>query len=375
MTRDCNLQMFKRANNKTAKANLLVFLVAGFFTGSVCAHKASDAYMSIETSIKSNRLSTLKIAVSLRDIDLGVESLDADNDRSITWAEVQAAAPATTQWLGNHIKIQCEGEPLNSTWQISTLESRSDSAYLNFTNNIQCPTGARLALTYRLLKDLDANHRLFVTGNVDEQQLAVVLSGGTGDSVELRAPSNPLTILNQFIPSGLYHIATGWDHLAFLLALLLPISVVNNKAKIFRTVTGFTIGHSITLALATFGFIPQFFWIEPMIALSIGLTAILNFRTEPLRSSAESLALGFGLVHGLGFSSIMREAALAPSLMPWALGGFNIGVEIGQLTAVFMWGLLSYALSHWKHYGRAVVQGGSSALLLLSIYWFVQRVT
>jgi HupE / UreJ protein len=363
--------MFKQAKTATQLFSLLVALVA---TNSVFAHKASDAYLNVQTSNQANRPSELKIAVSLRDIDLGVESLDADNDRNITWGEVQSAEPATINWLGTNIQIQCAGEKVTSPWQVSTLESRSDGTYVNFTNNIQCPQGAKLSLTYRLLKDLDANHRLFVTGKVDDQQLAAVLGGGSGDSLELRAPSDSFATFTQFIPSGLYHIATGWDHLAFLLALLLPISVLTNKAKIVRGVTSFTIGHSITLAMATFGFIPQFTWIEPLIALSIGVAALLNFKKQQLSFSTESLALIFGLVHGMGFSSIMREANLAPNLMPWALGGFNIGVELGQLVAVVLWGLLSWTLNTWRHYTLVVVRGGSSVLVLLSMYWFVQRV-
>jgi HupE / UreJ protein len=361
--------------NRTKCVIKLVWLLAAVAaTNPVLAHKASDAYLSVETSNQANRPSELKISVSLRDIDLGVESLDANNDRDITWGEVQSAAPATINWLGTSISIHCAGENVTSLWQISTLESRSDGTYVNFSNNVQCPMGAKLSLTYRLLKDLDANHRLFVTGQVDHQQLAAVLGGGSGDSLELRAPSNSFATFTQFVPSGLYHIATGWDHLAFLLALLLPISVLTDKAKIVRCVTGFTIGHSITLAMATFGFIPQFTWIEPVIALSIGITALLNFKKLQLSFSTESLALIFGLVHGMGFSSIMREANLAPNLMPWALGGFNIGVELGQLAAVVVWGLLSWTLNTWRHYRLVVVRGGSSVLLLLSIYWFVQRV-
>jgi HupE / UreJ protein len=366
--------MFKHSFKRAFAAKLLCVSILMCGSNFVLAHKASDAYLSAQTSTQASGASALDISVSLRDIDLGVQSLDADNNREITWAEVQTATPAITEWLGNFIQIQCANEPIITAWQSNALEARSDGTYVNFKNSVQCSQGAKLSLTYRLLKDLDANHRLFVTGQVDEQQLAAVLGGGSGDSLELRAPSDPFTTLTQFIPNGLYHIATGWDHLAFLLALLLPINVLTSKAKIFRTVTGFTIGHSVTLAMATFGFIPQFSWIEPMIALSIGITALLNFKTIPLRLSAESLALGFGLVHGMGFASIMREASLAANLMPWALGGFNLGVELGQLAAVVLWGLLSWGLSRWQHYRVAIVKGGSSVLLLMSVYWFIQRV-
>jgi HupE / UreJ protein len=360
---------------RTCFVKVLMIVAACLATSASLAHKASDAYLSIETRNQTSAASSLALSLSLRDIDLGVLSLDADSDRKITWAEVQAATPAIVAWIANHLQITCDGKQDAAPWSpTGEFSARSDGVYLDLLNTVDCPQGAKLTIKYQLLKDLDANHRLLISGKLDDQPLASVLGGGAGDTLELRAPSRPLTVFTQFVPSGLYHIATGWDHLAFLLALLLPMNVFTNKAMILRTVTSFTIGHSVTLALATLGYIPQLSWIEPVIALSIGVTALLNLYPIRLPLSSEVLAVGFGLVHGLGFSSIMREANLASSLIPWALGGFNVGVELGQLAFVALFAMFSWVLSQWKYYKLAVVHCGSVFLILLSFYWFGQRV-
>ncbi len=114
-------------------------------------------------------------------------------------------------------------------------------------------------------------------------------------------------------------------------------------------------------------------WVEPAIAASIAVTALLNiFPVTVLRP--ERLALVFGLVHGYGFAGLLIEAAAPAGLLPWALAGFNLGVEAGQLTAVTGWVLLSQLLVRQPWYGRVVVRGGSWLLVLLAGYWFWQRV-
>ena len=87
------------------------------------------------------------------------------------------------------------------------------------------------------------------------------------------------------------------------------------------------------------------------------------------------LALLFGLVHGYGFAGLLLEAAAPGGLLPWALAGFNLGVEAGQLTAVLGWVLLSQAVVGRSWYASVVVRGGSVLLVLLAAWWFWQRVS
>jgi hypothetical protein len=133
------------------------------------------------------------------------------------------------------------------------------------------------------------------------------------------------------------------------------------------------VGHSVTLALAGLGWITvSGNWVEPAIAVSIGISALLNL--YPVRGlRGHWLALGFGLVHGLGFSGVLAEAGISGGMLMWALAGFNLGVEAGQLMVVALWCGVSLVLSRWKGYRAVVVRGGSAALVVLSVYWTLQR--
>lgn len=381
----------------------------------VHAHKASDAYARVIDGGASSEAGQLRLQLSIavKDLDAALPSLDADNDRAITWGEVRQALPEVMRWVGGGLTLACGTQPLGVQWVFEAMEQRADGAYVRLAASTACDPAQRLTLDYRLMKGLDPTHRLLLTGDVQGKPLVAVLAPQGRSAVALRAgdgepgqastsaspaggggaagagmpilPQSGPAILWHFMPEGVHHIATGYDHLAFLLALLLPIVLGARRAsagpdalhrpglaRLLTTVTGFTVGHSVTLVLATLGWISTPGWVEPAIAITIAISALLNlYPVRGLRSDV--LALGFGLVHGLGFSSIMREAGVSGPLLPWALAGFNLGVEAGQLVGVAVWCALHLVLARWPLYDRVVVRGGSWALLTLAVYWAWQR--
>lgn len=164
------------------------------------------------------------------------------------------------------------------------------------------------------------------------------------------------------------HIFTGYDHLAFLLGLLVATATLGSLVKI---ITSFTIAHSITLALATFNLVvlPSRLT-ESLIALSILYVAaenLLNFRV----TRRYYITFIFGLVHGFGFSNVLREMDLPRSSLALSLFSFNAGVEIGQITFVVLIFPLVRDLvsSGWTRLKPAVSMG----IACLAVYWFVQR--
>jgi HupE / UreJ protein len=368
------------------------------------AHKASDAYLEFvaaasaatmkpQEQANTNSIS-IKFSIALRDIDAAVDTLDANNDRALSWGEIRQNLPAIQSWVGDGIGIDCQQSKMNLNWMFESLEERPDGVYARLSATGNCPGSAAVSINYQLMKNVDATHRLLVSGVLQGLPVASVLSPDLQNSIKVReagsgnansaAPSG-WSAFAQFFPEGVHHIATGYDHLAFLLSLLLPIVLLQRSkppsahaparpgiGALMRTVTGFTIGHSVTLALATFGWIGSPMWVEPAIAISIGVSAWLNL--YPVRwVRSDALAVGFGLIHGLGFSSIMREANVSASLLPWALAGFNLGVEAGQLVGVALWCGLQLVLARSKWYERVVVRGGSWALLVLASFWAIQR--
>ena len=380
-------------------ARLLVGAAALFASAFAFAHKGSDAYLDVQETAQNAY--QFKLSVAIKDLDL-ILPLDANADGQVTWGEVKAATPAAIEVINQSANLQATACRLR--WQLSQIERRSDGAYLLFQAQTNCPQTNGLIVDYTLFKAQDANHRLLVAGRMAGKDLLTTMSPQQAAGLTLLAanaaastvaPSSRFTALREYFSLGLHHLLEGYDHLAFLLALVLPLRLrVGAKSTEFsghtkltgsnqsgtvwwallRTITAFTIGHSITLILATFGLTqgsPA--WVEPVIALSIGITALLNLRPQSwLRTDV--LALLFGLVHGYGFAGLLQEAAAPSGLLPWALAGFNLGVEAGQLLAVAGWVVLSQLVVNQSWYASVVVRGGSVILILLSAWWFWQRV-
>jgi hydrogenase/urease accessory protein HupE len=177
-----------------------------------------------------------------------------------------------------------------------------------------------------------------------------------------------LHTFEQFVVLGMEHIATGYDHLAFLLGLLIATSSLRSLVKV---VTSFTVAHSITLALATFDIVvlPSRFT-ESMIAASIIYVAVENL----IRGRAIEryrITFLFGLIHGFGFSNVLREMQLPRANLALSLFSFNLGVEIGQVVfVVLLFPVIEdLVASGWKRLRPAV----SVTIACLAAFWFVQR--
>lgn len=374
-------------------------------TPSAWAHKASDAYLRVagtgEADPAHANSVALQLSLALKDVDAALDLLDADGNRQLTWGEIKQATPAVAAWVDQGIRWQCGDAVLAPAWRFEALEQRTDGRYLRMATALDCGATQALALDYRLMQGIDPTHRLLVSGQLGGQPLAAVLApdgrsrtdlravgGSTATPEAATARGGPATLLH-FVSEGVHHILEGYDHLAFLLALLLPITLLRRQGAaqataaagpwggvkaLLLTVTSFTLGHSLTLVLAGLGWVTvSGNWVEPAIAISIGVSALLNlFPVKGLRS--DLLALCFGLVHGLGFSGALVEAGVSGGLLVWALAGFNLGVEAGQLMVVAVWCGVSLLLARWSGYRSVVVKGGSVALIVLSLYWTVQRV-
>jgi len=162
---------------------------------------------------------------------------------------------------------------------------------------------------------------------------ALVVPARTG--VPLAAGAPAAHVFGSYMRIGIEHILLGYDHLAFVLALCL---LVESRRQLLKTITAFTVAHSLTLALAILGFVqvspaP----VEALIAFSIVLVARELIRSETdQRPRPWVIAFVFGLLHGLGFAGALGQVGLPADHIPLALLAFNLGVEIGQLTFVLV---------------------------------------
>ena len=199
-----------------------------------------------------------------------------------------------------------------------------------------------------------------------------------------------LSALRQFLSygrEGVWHIWIGYDHILFLLSLLLP-AVLLRAARhwlpvarfrdafwdVFKIVTSFTVAHSITLSLAALGVIslPSRL-VESAIAASVVLAALNNLL--PVVSGRRwVVAFAFGLIHGFGFASVLAELGLPRDALVLALVGFNLGVEAGQLAIVAVFLPVIFWLRNTALYRRGILVGGSMLIMLLALVWLAERV-
>ena len=233
----------------------------------------------------------------------------------------------------------------------------------------------------------DPLHQTFVNVYEDgELRQQTILTARDDERVYYRGSSRgALAVIATFVPAGIHHILIGPDHILFLIGLLL---LGGGAWSLFRIVTAFTIGHSITLSLAALNLVsPPASIIEPAIALSIvfiGADNLLVGGGLP-RGSGEAaaasrdvrawIALAFGLVHGFGFAYVLREFGLPREALVWSLAAFNVGVEIGQLLIVLaVAGALALVRRRNHVAARRLAFAGSLVVMAAGGYWFVERV-
>ena len=239
-----------------------------------------------------------------------------------------------------------------------------------------------MELVYQFPQDvnkLEVTSTLYQITQPDHQHLTSAKLNGTTHEAVLNS-ANPSVVFaaddattfktfGSFLRLGIMHIFTGYDHLAFLVGLLIVTTSLGSLVKI---ITSFTVAHSITLALATLDIVvlPSRLT-ESLIALSIAYVALENLlgirAIERYR-----ITFIFGLAHGFGFSNVLREMELSRAHLALSLFSFNLGVEIGQLTFVLvLFPIIIYiASSTWRRQFQTAV---SVVVICLAVYWFVQR--
>lgn len=176
----------------------------------------------------------------------------------------------------------------------------------------------------------------------------------------------------RFIRLGFEHVLIGYDHIAFIIGVHL---VVRKIREILKIVTSFTVAHSITLTLATLGIVQlPLALVEAAIALTIVYIGIENIARTQFKGRWQ-ITFGLGLIHGVGFSSVLRAIGIPRQFLLPDLIGFNVGVEIGQMTIVAVLMPLLLLASKWPKLNSAVIYVGSIIVSIFGVVWFLQRIT
>ena len=179
-------------------------------------------------------------------------------------------------------------------------------------------------------------------------------------------------MVTTYLVSGFEHILPkGLDHILFIIGIFL-LSL--HLRPLLWQVTMFTVAHTITLGLAMAGYIslPDNI-VEPLIALSIAYIGLENIWHKSLHKSRLALVFAFGLLHGMGFASVLKEFGMPDEDFLTALISFNVGVELGQLTIIMLAFAVVGWLRHREYYRYAVIIPGSLAIMVTGLYWTVDR--
>ena len=361
----------------------VLLLMLALVASPAIAHKASDAYLTIERNGAALRG---QWDIALRDLDNAL-GLDANGDGDITWGEVRARHADIAAYALQRLDVSSGGErcALSATTQL--IDSHTDGAYAVLAFSGQCAAaGPTLAIGYRLFEGLDPQHRGLLNLIENGQSRSVVFSGDTPQRVVGGDTSGPWTQFATYVNEGVWHIWTGFDHILFLLSLLLPAVLIRDAgrwqtsdsfrdafAEVAKVVTAFTVAHSITLTLATLSIVvlPSRL-VESGIALSVVLAALNNL--HPVVANGRWIAaFAFGLLHGFGFAGALHDLGQPASSLALSLFGFNLGVEAGQFAIVAVFLPLAYALRSTWAYRRMLFAGGSLAIAAVASVWLVER--
>ena len=363
--------------------SLVLWIAASGITPPAFAHATSTSFVALEIP-RAGPTVGVRWDISLTDIVWTI-FIDRDYDGVVTWEEVQAARPTIERVVAGELSLERGGAPCTLSVHDLALAQRIDQNFLSVALQAQCPQAGRVSLGGGLFMTGDASQRVLLSATHDGVKFQGVLSPGTPRWNEPEHASAWQSFV-RFVGEGVWHVLIGYDHIAFVLLLLLPsvLRPVDGKwqgatrlpqvaREIVTIITAFTIAHSTTLALAVTGTVhlptqP----IEVAIAASIAVAGGINLLPS-LSNLRLPLAFGFGFVHGFGFANALSEIDAAGTALLPLLAGFNIGVELAQLMIVAAVLPLIYMARGTRWYATGFLPLGSCALGAAGLVWVYQR--
>lgn len=293
-----------------------------------------------------------------------------------------ARADAIHRWLTDGVSVRSDGGRCRPEAGPVRRVERDGRPHLSLPVTYECPAPVEgVVLHDDTVFDDDPRHEAIVRIRGPGRSDAVVLRAGSRSS-PLGEPPTTAGLVGVFLWEGMLHLATGYDHVLFLLSLLLAAGFVVVRRGIGPAlrdvailVTAFTLGHSVTLIAAALKVVvlpsrP----VEAIIATSIVAVAVHNVVRPEERRSLPWMAFAFGLIHGFGFSSVLAELGLPSGQTVLALVAFNVGIEVAQLVFVAIaLGPIAWA-AQLPLYRSVVVRGGSVAIGAMATVWLVERV-
>jgi hypothetical protein len=403
----------------------LACALLGAAAASAHTRSSSSSSWEIDTKKAGGATALVQVRAAASDLEAALQ----DPAARLAGVAPPLDEASIDRFLLARFQLLADGTPCAPGGPVASVAT-SDPSHVARRFRLVCPAAAQLVIRADGFFEVAPGHLHLARVRVDDaparehvvvlenRRVPIVVAGG--------AAAAPTPGLLDYVRLGLEHIATGIDHLVFLAGLLL---VGGSLGQVAVVVTGFTLAHSVTLALGVLGVVhPDAAAIEALIGLSIVIVALENFAAtsghETRRGIVIALALllaascvgalagrvsvpavtvfgiglfsfcylalaersgrperlrwcvafAFGLIHGFGFAGALAELALPAGRVAHALFGFNVGVELGQLVVVALaWPVLSLLLHAGGERARLVVQLGSTPVLAAGLYWYLSR--
>jgi hydrogenase/urease accessory protein HupE len=351
----------------------------------ILAGLAFTALAAVPAQAHNAGVSTSRITINERSVSVEINALGRDYEKAAGVRFLEAGsglvnpvalavmAPAVLTYVGDHVAVLAGNQPCAR----GVATARPADTHVLVTVAWTCPADGELRYRVTLFQDVDpaARHVAVVAAAHGEREF--VLDRDVPQMDLSGAGSSTAQVVGRFVRAGIEHIFLGYDHIAFLVAVILW---GRSLWPLVKVVTAFTLAHSLTLSLAVLDIVrlPSSV-VEPLIAATIVFVAAENFFVHDIRKRWRATFV-LGLVHGFGFAGALREYGLPTDAMAPALAAFNIGVEIGQVTIValvFPLLLLSDRIGRTnaarKGRNPAVVYACSAAILGFGLYWLIER--
>ncbi|HBR97295.1 MAG TPA: hypothetical protein DD979_07940 [Gammaproteobacteria bacterium] len=366
---------------RTAFAVLCLLLMT---SPGAWAHQSSTSFLHIQVAPASPPDYTAQWRASLIDVALAI-GLDQNGDNAITWGEVLARHPAIVAYLQSRMTFQRQGQACRVTLDLPQLDGRQD-IYLVQPMSLQCASTGTLDVQYSPLFDINTAHKGMIRFSTPQSHRIALVNDPQTHVSFAGTPRSAWQVFGDFVHSGMAHIAIGYDHLLFLLALLLPSVLHSHQGRwqvrrgfqpvlvdVLTIVTCFTLTHSLSLMAASQHWLtPSPVLVETVIAASVVVAGGLLF-FPTFHRYRWVLALVFGFIHGFGFAGLLSEQSTGAEALWLVALGFNVGIEIGQILIVLMVLPLLYLTGGHRWYRRYCLPTGAMVLMVTGALWTLER--
>jgi len=384
----------KKVSSSLWRLSWLQVVLTLLYAGVVQAHSLGESYIYLDVSEDS--LSG-RFEIRLEDLSK-IFPLDTDRDGEITEQEFLAESAAVQKYLAPRLVFYSPDQvhPISVTHSEVRDYGVANFALVHFQVPSLKPVPLQVETEYQYLLDgFESSYRSLLviennprTGTTDnESQVSLIFGPGT-ERQNLSLIGTPWQeVMSAFVKHGVWHIWIGFDHILFIISLLLPsVLVLRDKGwepgrdfksafvYVVKVVTLFTVAHTVTLSLSALEIIKlPVRLVEVVIAASIIVVALNNI-FPVFNRRIWWVVFGFGLFHGLGFANVLAPLGAERSSLLTALIGFNVGVEIGQLAIIALVFPLLFTIRHWRAYQAVVLRGLSGVMILIAAFWMAQRV-